>query len=315
MAEETIKLMEKIIVTGVHGFIGCSVALKLLKDNYQVIGIDREYCTAMPIKKQRGEILQTYSNFKFINIDLSSFDKVNYLLKMYRVGTVFHCAGQYSIVHTTDTMKSYVSGNLCAFTYLLEACKLNNVKRFIYASSSWAGDSSAGKSLYGASKVYNELAAATYSYQTDMETIGLRYSSVYGPWMRPDTGPYQIIQKLYSREKISIKPSFYSKVGFIDIDDAVEVTFRFIQKEKFPEKSIVVSVVSENERASMTDVLLIAKKHTGIEPVLDGSLSMSSKYGGTPDTALLKDLIDYSPATTLDVSIRKVADWYYAQYI
>ena len=109
-----------------------------------------------------------------------------------------------------------MDSNLVGFLNILELSRHNEVEGLIYASSSSVyGDSklkpfttndSADKpiSLYGATKRANELIAHSYSHLYKLNTTGLRFFTVYGPWYRPDMAMYIFAKKISNNEPIDV---------------------------------------------------------------------------------------------------------------
>ena len=58
--------------------------------------------------------------------------------------------------------------------------------------------------LYAATKRSNELMAHAYSYLFSINTIGLRFFTVYGPWSRPDMSLYTFAKNIIDGKPIKI---------------------------------------------------------------------------------------------------------------
>ena len=84
-----------ILITGCAGFIGFHLAQKLLIQKKKVIGIDNiDNYYLRSNKYQRLNIIKKYKNFKFLKADLNNYDKVNSLIKNYKIDLVIHLAAQ-----------------------------------------------------------------------------------------------------------------------------------------------------------------------------------------------------------------------------
>nr|MBF6592752.1 GDP-mannose 4,6-dehydratase [Ktedonobacterales bacterium] len=127
--------MEKIVVTGVAGFIGSTLAEALLAQGHDVVGVDSftpYYGRAL--KEHNLAALRDQARFTFIERDLNDLD-CDALLAGAR--TVYHQAAQAGVLASWgDSFQSYVDCNIRATQRLLEAARRRPIQRLVYASSS-----------------------------------------------------------------------------------------------------------------------------------------------------------------------------------
>jgi len=200
----------KILVTGTAGFIGFHLAKKLLDQGHTVIGLDNinDYydvslkygrLNELGIDKSNLEdnkSLQssTYPNHKFIKANLEDAETLNKLFETEKFDAVCNLAAQAGVRYSIENPHAYISSNIVGFMNILEACRNYNVKNLSYASSSsvyglnkeqpfkTTDQTDTPVSLYAATKKSNELMAHTYSHLYNIQTTGLRFFTVYGPW-------------------------------------------------------------------------------------------------------------------------------------
>jgi len=189
----------KILITGIAGFIGFSLAKKLLrKKNIKIIGIDNlNSYYSKKLKLKRLQILRKNKNFNFYNTDLINKKKLKEIFKKNKFSTVVNLAAQAGVRYSYKNPKSYTDSNIIGFINLIEIIKYYNIKKFIFASSSSVyGDQKpfpkSEKSelnpinLYSLSKLSNEYFAKSMGKSMITKIIGLRFFTIYGPWGRPD---------------------------------------------------------------------------------------------------------------------------------
>ena len=140
--------------------------------------------------------------------------------------------------------KEYINSNLVGFGNILEFCRHNNVSNFIYASSSsvYGGNKKIPFSvndntdnpisIYAASKKSNELIAHTYTHLYNLNTTGLRFFTVYGPWGRPDMAPMIFANAIIKNKPIEIFNYGSMSRSFTYIDDAIEGMIMASQKRE-----------------------------------------------------------------------------------
>ena len=192
----------KILITGAAGFIGFHSCLKFLKNGYSVVGIDNlNNYYDVKIKKDRIKYIKNKykykKNFNFLKIDLCNYQKIDSLFKKQRFDYVLNLAAQAGVRHSLTHPFAYINSNLLGFFNLIQLSKNHKVKHFIYASTSsvYGGNKKMPFSendntdiplqLYAATKKSNELIAHSYSHLYKLQTSGLRFFTVYGPWEDP----------------------------------------------------------------------------------------------------------------------------------
>ena len=170
---------QSILVTGAAGFIGAHLCGRLISDGYRVTGVDNLSSYYDPALKHE-RLRWIGPGLEFVRTDLTDRRVVADLLPGF--DRVIHLAAQPGVRH--PVAKDYIDANLVAFANVLEHCD-----RLIYASSSSVYGTNPPPhtvrqpinrplSLYAATKAANELLAHANGQHT-----GLRFFSVYGPWV------------------------------------------------------------------------------------------------------------------------------------
>ena len=193
----------KALVTGAAGFIGSTLADRLLADGLDVVGIDcfTDYYPRA-IKDGNVALARQSPRFTLVEDDLLQVD-LDRLLD--GVTHVYHLAAQAGVRKSWGRdFDVYVSNNIAATQRLLEACAGRTLDRFVYAStSSVYGDEAAipmredarlqPVSPYGVSKLAAEHLGHLYHVNHGLPFVALRYFTVYGPRQRPDMGFHRFL--------------------------------------------------------------------------------------------------------------------------
>lgn len=255
----------KILVTGVAGFIGASVAKKLLSEGEEVTGVDNlnEYYDpslkigrlqdlGIPpedIEWHRAVKSATFVSFKFVRLNLEDKEATAALFSKGEFDIVIHLAAQPGVRYSISNPAVYIESNICGFLNVLEGCRETHVKHLVFASSSSVyglngkvpfseKDSIAHPvSLYAATKKSNELMAHAYSHIFGLPVTGLRFFTVYGPWGRPDMSPFLFIDGIINGKPIKVFNNGDMLRDFTYIDDIVEGVARIIKKIPRPDPS------------------------------------------------------------------------------
>ena len=187
-------MKKNILITGVAGFIGYSLALELLKKGYKIYGLDNfDNYYSIIFKKLRVKNLKKNKNFYFKKLDITNNKDLTKYLKLKRFDYVFHLAAQAGVRYSLINPSKYINTNILGFFNLMEIFKNQKIKRFFYASSSSVyGDNQNfplkenelinPRNIYGFSKKLNEIIADFYSSQYKFNLTGLRFFTVYGEW-------------------------------------------------------------------------------------------------------------------------------------
>ncbi len=240
----------KILITGVAGFIGFHVAQELLKLNsIKLYGLDNlNNYYDQNLKKLRLKILKKKKNFLFKKIDITEKKKIDNFVEKNKIKIIVHLAAQAGVRYSLSNPESYFDSNLKGFFNLLEVSKKNKVKKFIFASSSSVYGQNALKPLkenfdtnrpiqfYAATKKSNEIMAYAYSKLYSIQTIGLRFFTVYGPYGRPDMSYYKFAKNIINKKNIEIYNYGKHSRDFTYIEDVRSIfnkIFKLINQKKF----------------------------------------------------------------------------------
>ena len=239
----------KLLITGHAGFIGYHLTSRLLKNDFEVIGIDNlNSYYDIKLKKKRIELLndicsqEKKSKLTHLEINLEDTEDILNVFSIHKPDVVVNLAAQAGVRYSIDNPYEYIQSNLVGFHNILEGCRSVEVKNLIYASSSsvYGGNTKLPfseddpvdhpVSLYAATKKSNELMAHSYSHLYNIPTIGLRFFTVYGPWGRPDMALYLFTKSIFENEPINVYNNGQMIRDFTYIDDIVESIFRLIKK-------------------------------------------------------------------------------------
>jgi len=332
----------KVLVTGTAGFIGSTLAKRLLERGDEVIGIDNlnDYYD-VNLKQSRLNRLLDQDGFTDIRANIEDQSAMEAVFKKHQPQRVVNLAAQAGVRYSLINPHSYINSNIMGFMNILEGCRHNDVEHLVYASSSSVYGSNTKMpfsvqdnvdhplSLYAASKKANELMAHTYSHLYRLPTAGLRFFTVYGPWGRPDMALFMFTQKILAGEPIDVFNYGHHKRDFTYIDDIVEGVVRTLDKVvepdpqwqgDEPEPSTSQSPYRLYNIGSNAPVDLLRY----IE-ILEDCLGKKAEKnmlplqpGDVPDTyanvdALVNDT-GYKPAMPIEQGIANFVEWYRDYY-
>lgn len=331
-------MKNRVLITGAAGFIGFHLAQLLMKQGYEVIGIDNlnDYYD-VNLKYGRLEILEKEEDFTFYKIDLKDKEDIDNLFKKYHFDYVINLAAQAGVRYSLINPYAYVDSNLIGFVNILEACRHNPVKHLLYASSSsvYGGNKVAPfstehqvdhpVSLYAATKKSNELMAHTYSHLYKIPTTGLRFFTVYGPWGRPDMAYFSFTQDILSGKPIKVFNYGKMERDFTYIDDIVEGITRLLPlapkanpewdetKDKLSESFAPYKVynIGNNQPVQLETFISVLEDKLGQKAEKNYMEMQPGDVVRTyADTIDLEQAINFKPKTTIEEGLGKYVAWY-----
>ena len=331
----------KVCISGVAGFIGSTLAKRLINVGITVIGIDNlnDYYS-VSLKRDRLEQIPN-KEFKFYETDLENNRAIDEIFINEKPDVVVNLAAQAGVRYSLENPRAYIDSNIVGFMNILEACRHHDVKHLIYASSSSVYGANTSLpfsvhdnidhplSLYAATKKANELMAHTYSSLYNIPTTGLRFFTVYGPWGRPDMALFMFTKNILEGKPIDVFNNGEMMRDFTYVDDIVEAISRLIDKPAQPNPEWTgetpdpgtsyapykIYNIGNNSPVKLMDFIEAIEEKTGKEAIKN---YMPLQAGDVPATyANVEDLfrdIDFQPQTNIKDGVGKFVEWYVDYY-
>ncbi len=316
--------MADILVTGAAGFIGFHLSRALLERGDHVIGYDNinDYY-GTDLKYARLEILKEYKGFSFHRANLEDGPRLDSVFRENELDKVCHLGAQAGVRYSIENPTAYVDSNLVGFLNILESCRNNGVNDLVYASSSsvyggnekipFSVEDNVDKpvSLYAATKKSNELMAHVYSHLFGINTTGLRFFTVYGPYGRPDMAYFSFTKAILAREAIKVFNNGKMKRDFTYIDDIVSGTISAIDR---PFRYEVFNL-GNNRPENLEQFISMIEEKLGVKAVKE---YLPMQPGDVPvtyaDIEHSTEKLGYEPGTSLQEGMGKFINWYREHY-
>jgi UDP-glucuronate 4-epimerase len=332
--------MKKILITGAAGFIGFHLSQKLLKEGYEIYGIDNLNDYYDPALKQARLVQLQVSNFKFQRLDLQNYDGLTRVFTDFQPDIVINLAAQAGVRYSLENPRSYIESNLDGFFNILEASRQHGVQNFIYASSSSVyGNNEKSPfaetdnvdhpvSLYAATKKSNELIAHTYSHLYKMTTVGLRFFTVYGPWGRPDMAYYFFTKAILEGKQIQLFNQGLNLRDYTYIDDIVESINRMLKgfdslqpTGEIDQYTAIKSPyyhlfnIGGSNPVPVLGFVEILESALGKKAIKElVGFQAGDVFSTEADTKSLEKFINFKPSITLTQGLTHFVEWYNQYY-
>ena len=314
-----VKNKERILVTGCAGFIGMHLSKELLEKNYYVIGVDNlNNYYDVKLKQDRLKILKKYNYFNFKKLDISNKYDLEKVFKQNNINKVVNLAAQAGVRYSLENPHSYIQSNVLGFMNILECCRHYKIKGLFYASSSsvYGGNEKipfsefdnvdSPISIYAASKKSNELMAHSYSHLFNLNTTGLRFFTVYGPWGRPDMAMYIFAKKILNDKPIEVFNHGKMIRDFTYIDDIINGLLAAIDKNYKCE----VFNLGNNKSEDLMDVVKIIQEKLGKKAKIQYKpMQLGDVEKTFADIDKSRKMLGFNPKTNIAKGIGNFIDW------
>jgi nucleoside-diphosphate-sugar epimerase len=304
------------LVTGAAGFVGSHLCQRLLREGWEVRGIDcfTPYYDARQKERNVAPFLGQ-AGFTLERVDLRTADLGPLCAG---VEVIWHLAAQAGVRSSWGSaFADYTAQNINATQRLLEAAVGANITRFVYASSSsvygeaptfpMAEDGPLRPiSPYGVTKLAGEHLARLYALISGVPAVSLRYFTVYGPRQRPDMGFHRFLRALLAGEPLTLFGDGSQTRDFTYVDDVTEANLQ----AAFHGVPGEVYNISGGSRISVREVIGLMERLTG----KSARITPSPRQKGDPtdtggDSGKARSAWGYHPKVALEEGLARMAAW------
>ena len=323
----------KILITGSAGFIGFHAAREFLRRGWNVVGIDN-FCDyySVQLKHDRerrvaadwGQMASSDGKPRYVfrEIDICDLEKLRAAFAEEAPDVVLHLAAQPGVRYSVTHPFVYQKTNLEGFLNILECCRhAEKVPKLVFASSSsvYGGNTKMPfeesdpvdkpVSLYAATKKANELMAHTYAHLYGMQTIGLRFFTVYGAWYRPDMALSLFADAMLHDRPIKVFNHGDMLRDFTFVDDIVNGIVRVVEADNLPLYDIFN--IGNHRSEKLLDVIETLSQALGVTPKMEMlPMQIGDVYATYASIDKLRKAVGYEPSTTIKEGIPVFAEWY-----
>lgn len=305
------------MVTGGAGFIGSHLVERLMERGNRVIVYDNfdEYYSG---KEENLCNASGHPDFALVRADILDFETLRETLR--GVDVVFHLAAQPGVRFSLNNPQKTNSVNTAGTINVLEAAKRAGVKRLVFSSSSSVYGTplympvdeehpNNPLSIYGGSKLAAEKYCRIYNDFLGLDSVILRYHTVYGPRQRPDMALHKWASLLSMGKSPTIYGDGRQTRDFTYVDDIVEGTLRAAEVEAIGGEIFNLGCGS---RVSINEAVMMLMGSMGLEDV--EPVYEPPKQGDAPDThADIRKacrVLGYKPQVALDEGIERFVKWF-----
>lgn len=325
----------RVLVTGVAGFIGFSVARSLMNRGDTVLGIDivNDYYDPTLKEARLSRLKEQFGQqFSFIRADFADMNALSDALKGETFDRIVHLGAQAGVRYSIENPHAYLSANLAGHLNMLEIARHSECEHMVYASSSsvYGGNTKLPfsvddrvdhpVSLYAATKRADELMSECYAHLYRLPQTGLRFFTVYGPWGRPDMMMWIFTSKILAGQPIPVFNNGDMWRDFTFIDDIVSGVIACLDNPPIddgemkaggsvkPHRLYNIGNHRSEHLMKVVDILqteLGRKADVDFQPIQPGDVRQSFA-----DIDAIRNDLGYEPTTSIDVGVPKFIAWY-----
>jgi UDP-glucose 4-epimerase len=307
---------QKVVITGVAGFIGSSIAERLLQEGATVIGVDclTDYY-AEKIKLNNLKPLQDYKRFTWLRKPILDVDWAPLLEGCQ---TVFHQAAQAGVrASWGKSFEDYTTWNVLSTQRMLEAMKGTGARMVYASSSSVYGETNLlpmkeehrpqPMSPYGVTKLAAEHLAVLYHRNFGVPTVSLRYFTVYGPKQRPDMAFHKFIKAGIKGDPIPVYGDGEQTRDYTFVADAVEANLLAASKGT----PGAVYNIGGGSRIALKDLLAKLEKVMGLKLNIN---RLERQHGDVThtyaDTSRALNDMGFKPKVAIEEGLAAEVEWF-----
>jgi UDP-glucuronate 4-epimerase len=311
----------RFLITGGAGFIGSHLVDRLLGRSLARVVVIDNFDRFYDPQIKRGNIAAHLSHpaYRLAEIDICDYPALERLFAEEPFDVIVHLAAKAGVRPSVIDPRSYQEVNSGGTMNLIDMAQRHGIKKFIYGSTSsiygphatppFREDATlAPISPYAASKAAGELIAHTYSYLYDIQSICLRFFTVYGPRQRPDLAIHKFAHLITNNRPIPVYGDGNMERDFTYIDDIVQGVMAAIDYDASPFEIINLG---ESQTVTVNRMISLLEDALGQKAIIDRQPPQAGDLPRThADISKARRLLDYRPSTPIEAGIKKFADWF-----
>ena len=316
--------MKTYFITGAAGFIGSSLAERLLKEGYKVIGIDN-FCDFYnpTIKENNVKELMNNENFKLYRKDIRDGQAIQEIFDSNNIDVVIHLAAMAGVRPSIENPILYQEVNCMGTQNILEEMKKHNITNLVMASSSSVYGNCKivpfkedmivdfAISPYAATKKANEVMTHVYYKLSNFNVIMLRFFTVFGPKQRPDLAINKFTRFMLEDKEIPMFGDGTTSRDYTYIDDIVDGITKSIKYVENNNNVYEIINLGNSTPVTLKEMINTIAKVLNKEAKINQLPMQPGDVERTyADISKAKELIGYNPKTSFEKGIENFVEWY-----
>lgn len=319
--------MKTYLITGGAGFIGSTLADKLLEMGNKVVVIDN-FCDFYDPKYKEKNIKESLKNknYSLYRVDIRNYLELEKAFKENNIDCIVHLAAMAGVRPSIENPILYQEVNGLGTQNILEMAKKYSVKNLVMASSSSVYGNcdkvpfkedfivDYAISPYAATKKSNEVMAYVYHKLFNMNIIMLRFFTVYGPKQRPDLAISKFTRLMLEDKEIPMYGDGSTSRDYTYVDDIVDGIIKSTEYVFNNDNVYEIINIGNSTPISLKEMIDIIGEVLGVTPKIEQLPMQPGDVERTyADISKAKELLNYAPKTSFKEGIKKFVEWHLKQ--
>ncbi len=312
---------ETILVTGGAGFIGSHLVDRLLATTTSRVVVLDSFSDFYAPEIKRANVRPHLENprYKLIQADIRNFDQLHEIFATTAFDAIVHLAACTGVRPSLEQARDYEQTNVTGTLHLLELAREFKIRKFVFGSSSSIYGANPNApfheeflpmpiSPYAATKAAGEMLAYTYSHLYQIQTVCLRFFTVYGPRQRPDLAIHKFARLMTEGQPIPLYGDGTTERDYTYVSDIVNGILAALQYNQTPFEAINLGcseIVPLKHVVELLETLLGITANINRLPMHPGDLERTHA-----DIQKAERLLHYAPTTTIEMGIQKFVEWF-----
>jgi UDP-glucuronate 4-epimerase len=314
--------MKNLLITGGAGFIGSHLVDRLLATSVEHITVVDDFNDFYAPSIKRNNISEHLKDPRYsINeVDIRDRAALEPIFKANNFDCVVHLAARAGVRPSLSEPQLYTETNINGTLNLLELARNNNIKQFVFGSSSsvyginakvpFSEDDPIRQPIspYAATKGAGELLCHTYSHLYGLRCVCLRFFTVYGPRQRPDLAIHKFAKLISQRKPIPVFGDGSTRRDYTYVDDIIDGVIAAID---YDQSNYEVINLGESRTVELNELIALLEKELDTHAIIDRQPPQPGDVPQTfADISKARALLGYQPKTQIEEGLHRFVEWF-----
>ena len=314
--------MKNLLITGGAGFIGSHLVDRLLSTDVERITVIDDFNDFYDPSIKRDNICEHSKDPRYTisEVDIRDRAKLEQTFKANTFDCVVHLAARAGVRPSLTEPQLYTETNINGTLNLLELARSNNIKQFVFGSSSsvyginakvpFSEDDPIRQPIspYAATKGAGELLCHTYSHLYGLRCVCLRFFTVYGPRQRPDLAIHKFAKLITEHTPIPVFGDGSTRRDYTYIDDIIDGVMAAID---YDQTNYEVINLGESRTVELNELISLLEKELDTHAIIDRQPRQPGDVPQTyADISKARALLGYQPKTQIEEGLRRFVEWF-----
>ena len=319
------RLMKNLLVTGGAGFIGSHLVDRLLATGVERVTVVDDFNDFYDPSIKRANIQEQLKDprYHISEIDIRDRAALEQVFTKNNFDCIIHLAARAGVRPSLSEPQLYTETNINGTLNLLELARHQNIKQFVFGSSSsvyginakvpFSEDDPIRQPIspYAATKGAGELLCHTYSHLYGLRCICLRFFTVYGPRQRPDLAIHKFAKLISQGKPIPVFGDGTTRRDYTYVDDIIDGVMAAIDYDK---SNYEVINLGESRTVELRELISLLEKELDIQATIDRQPPQPGDVPQTfADISKAQALLGYNPKTQIEAGLHRFVEWFRAK--